>query len=353
MKLTRQLKIASAAALLLGTASVWAQTQARPATGGPVDPLLLEDLALSYRILTDKGIMDGLGHSSIRHPTNPNRYLVSRNEATGLVTPGHIMELDLDSRPVDANLRTYQEVHIHAEIYKARPDVMAVIPGRKGITDVWRKSVDVDANLSTYQEVHIHAEIYKARPDVMAVIHHHAPGTVSFGMGKIPMQPMNQSSRWMLDGVPFFDYRDTNRIPGDKGWEETNLIHTAARGAMVAKALGASPALLLVNHGAVVVGSTITEAVGRSIYMEINAEVQTNAMLRGGKVTYYEAAGELRRTGSRSDFGRQWDLWKSDACAKAGFCKPELANREPAAGRGGRSGRGGAGGGGRAGAPPE
>jgi HCOMODA/2-hydroxy-3-carboxy-muconic semialdehyde decarboxylase len=299
--------VSGAIALLLGTGSVWGQ--ANPTSAGPVDPLLLEDLALSYRILTDKGIMDGLGHSSIRHPANPKHYLISRNQATGLVTPGDIIELDLDSRPVDPNARTYQEVHIHAEIYKVRPDVNAVI-------------------------------------------HHHAPGSLSFGMGKIPMQPMNQSSRWMLDGVPLFDYRSSIRIAGDRGWEETNLIHTAARGQLVAQTLGASPALLLVNHGAVVVGSSIYEAIGRSIYMEINAEVQTNAILRGGEVTYYDAAGELRATGSRSDFGRQWDLWKHDGCAKAGFCKPELANREPAAaGRGGRggAGRGGGGRGGRGG----
>jgi HCOMODA/2-hydroxy-3-carboxy-muconic semialdehyde decarboxylase len=296
-----QLKLVSGAiALLLGAASVWGQ--ANPTSAGPVDPLLLEDLALSYRILTDKGIMDGLGHSSMRHPANPNRYLISRNRATGLVTPDDFIELDLDSRPVDPNARTYNEVAIHAEIYKVRPDVNAVI-------------------------------------------HHHAPGTVSFGMGKIPMMPMNQSSRWMLDGVPFFDYRNI-RIEGDKGWEDTNLIHTAARGQAVARTLGASPALLLVNHGAVVVGSSIYEAVGRSIYMEINTQVQTAAILRGGEVTYYDAAGELRATGSRSDFARQWDLWKHDGCAKAGFCKPELANREPAAGGRGRGGRGGRAGGG-------
>lgn len=294
MMRTMQLKLVSGAiVLLLGAGSVWGQ--ANPTSAGPVDPLLLEDLALSYRILTDKGIMDGLGHASIRHPANPKHYLISRNRATGLVTPGDIIELDLDSRPVDPKARTYQETAIHAEIYKLRPDVNAVI-------------------------------------------HHHAPGSLSFGMGKIPMQPMNQSSRWMLDGVPLFDYRNI-RIPGDRGWEETNLIHTAARGQAVARTLGASPALLLVNHGAVVVGSSIYEAVGRSIYMEINAEVQTNAILRGGEVTYYDAAGELRATGSRSDFARQWDLWKHDACASAGFCRPELANREPA-GRGGRGGRG-------------
>src|SRR3990172_2339424 len=82
MRKARQLSLVSGAiALLLGAGSVWGQ--ANPTSAGPVDPLLLEDLALSYRILTDKGIMDGLGHASIRHPGNPNRYLVSRNEATG------------------------------------------------------------------------------------------------------------------------------------------------------------------------------------------------------------------------------------------------------------------------------
>jgi ribulose-5-phosphate 4-epimerase/fuculose-1-phosphate aldolase len=316
MRKAMRLQLAGCAlALLLGVVSVWGQ--GNPTTAGPIEPLLLEDLALSYRILTDRNIMDGLGHVSIRHPTNPNHYLISQNRATGLVTPADIIELDLDSRPVNPNARTYNEVGIHAEIYKVRPDVNAVV-------------------------------------------HHHAPGTVSWGMGKIPMMPMNQSSRWMLDGVPFFDYRDIN-IPGDRGWEETNLIHTAARGALVARTLGASPALLLVNHGAVVVGSSIYEAVGRSIYMEINTEVQTAAMLRGGEVTYYDAAGELRATGARSDFARQWDLWKHDGCVKAGFCKPEFEGRmavQGGGGRGGRGGRGGAGGrgggggrGGREGAP--
>jgi HCOMODA/2-hydroxy-3-carboxy-muconic semialdehyde decarboxylase len=270
-----QLRLAGAViALLLGAVSVWGQ--GNPTTAGPLEPLLLEDLALSYRILTDRGIMDGLGHVSIRHPANPKHYLISQNRATGVVTPADIIELDLDSRPVNPNARTYNEVAIHAEIYKIRPDVNAVV-------------------------------------------HHHAPGTVSWGMGKIPMMPMNQSSRWMLDGVPFLDYRDFSRIPGDRGWEDTNLVHTPARGEMVARTLAASPALLLVNHGAVVVGSSIYEAVGRSIYMEINTEVQTAAILRGGEITYYDAAGELRATGARSDFARQWDLWKHDSCVKAGF----------------------------------
>jgi ribulose-5-phosphate 4-epimerase/fuculose-1-phosphate aldolase len=301
MNRTLQLKLAGAAAALVLAVTTLAG-QGNPTSGGPVEPLLLEDLALSYRILTDRGVMDGLGHISIRHPNNPQRYLISQNRATGVVTPADIMEMDLDSRPVNPNLRSYNEVAIHAEIYKIRPDVNAVV-------------------------------------------HHHAPGTVSWGMGKIPMQPMNQSSRWMLDGVPFLDYRDFSRIPGDRGWEDTNLVHTPERGQVVARTLGISGALLLVNHGAVVVGASIYEAVGRSIYMEINTEVQTAAILRGGQVTYYDAAGELRATGNRSDFARQWELWKHESCPKAGFCKPEFGDRMAVQGRGGRAGgRGGRGG---------
>jgi HCOMODA/2-hydroxy-3-carboxy-muconic semialdehyde decarboxylase len=300
-------------ALVVGVATVWGQ--ANPTSGGPVDPLLLEDLALSYRILTDREIMDGLGHSSVRHPLNPNRYLISQNRATGLVTPKDIIELDLDSNPVDPNARTYSEVDIHAEIYKLRPDVNSVI-------------------------------------------HHHAPGAVSFGLGKVPMRPMNQSSRWMLDGVPFFDYRVTNRIEGDSGWERTNLIDTPERGRMAAQALGGSPALLLVDHGAVVTGQSIYEATARSIYMEINAEVQTNAMLRGGELTYYESAGDLRVSGMHSNFARQWDLWKTEACAKAGFCRDgsdTTQYRRPGAqgGRGGAEGGRGGGQGGRGRVAPE
>jgi hypothetical protein len=58
------------------------------------------------------------------------------------------------------------------------------------------------------------------------------------------------------------------------------------------------------------------------------------------RVWYYDAAGELKATGARSDFARQWDLWKYESCLKAGFCKPELEAGRGAGGRGGRGGRG-------------
>ena len=107
MTTTMRLRLMSGViALVIGAATLWGQ--GNPTTGGPLDPLLLEDLALSYRILTDHDVMDGLGHSSIRHPQNPNRYWISRNRATGLVRPEDLMEMDLEDlmrMPVTSVLR--------------------------------------------------------------------------------------------------------------------------------------------------------------------------------------------------------------------------------------------------------
>jgi HCOMODA/2-hydroxy-3-carboxy-muconic semialdehyde decarboxylase len=73
-------------------------------------------------------VLDSYGHVSIRHPTNPNRYLMSRTLAAGLVSADDIMEFDLNSNPVDPRGRVLAlERFIHGEIYKARPEVNAVI----------------------------------------------------------------------------------------------------------------------------------------------------------------------------------------------------------------------------------
>src|SRR5262249_61749154 len=74
-----------------------------------------------------EGVLDAFGHVSARHPDDPNRYLLSRSRAPELVEPGDIFEFTLDSEPVTpTNVRLYGERVIHGEIYKARPDVMAV-----------------------------------------------------------------------------------------------------------------------------------------------------------------------------------------------------------------------------------
>ncbi len=102
--------------------------QMPPESGGPVDPAVIDDLVVASRILFSEGVLDGLGHVSIRHPTNPNRFLMSRSIAPALMTAEDIIEYDLDCNPVNANGRaSFVERFIHGEIYKARRDVNAVI----------------------------------------------------------------------------------------------------------------------------------------------------------------------------------------------------------------------------------
>jgi HCOMODA/2-hydroxy-3-carboxy-muconic semialdehyde decarboxylase len=73
-------------------------------------------------------VLDGLGHISVRHPDNPQRYLMSRSLAPALVMPADIMKYDLDSNAIDRQGRSlFLERFIHGKIYKARPDISAVI----------------------------------------------------------------------------------------------------------------------------------------------------------------------------------------------------------------------------------
>jgi len=112
--------------LLTGLSDTPAQTPSVGAAG--IDAALLEDMVIGSRILADFGVLDGFGHVSARHPTNPNRFLMARSLAPALVTADDIMEFDLEGNAVDARGRTvFLERFIHSEIYKARPDVMGVV----------------------------------------------------------------------------------------------------------------------------------------------------------------------------------------------------------------------------------
>jgi hypothetical protein len=89
---------------------------------------VIDDLVAANRILAAQGILPGYGHVSARHPSEPDRYLISRSVAPELVTADDIVVLDLDSDPIDPSApRSYLERFIHGEIYKVRPDVHAVV----------------------------------------------------------------------------------------------------------------------------------------------------------------------------------------------------------------------------------
>ncbi len=85
---------------------------------------VIDDLVMGNRILYDQGVVDGYGHVSGRDPRNPERFLMSRARAPGLVEPSDIMEFGMDGELIgDDDRPIYSERFIHSEIYLARPDV--------------------------------------------------------------------------------------------------------------------------------------------------------------------------------------------------------------------------------------
>ena len=121
-------------ALLGATEEAKAKTAPLPAAlpATAADPqdknALFEDLVTANHILQDQGVVDGYGHISVRNPANPNHFFISRWLAPDLVTVSDIVELDLDCVPVNGDTRKlYSERWIHAEIYRARPDVKSIV----------------------------------------------------------------------------------------------------------------------------------------------------------------------------------------------------------------------------------
>ena len=249
-----------ALALLAGRFGASAQTPSASLPG--VDPALLEDIAVGSRILAEFGVVDGFGHVSARHPTNPNHFLMSRSLAPALVTADDIMEFDLDGNPVDARGR------------------------------------------SVFLERFIHAEIYRVRPDVMSVVHTHSPGVIPFSVSNVPLRPMYHNPSFLAVGVPVWDIR--------KDFGDTSmLVNNAATGKSLAAALGDKPVALMRGHGDVAVGPTVKMAVFRAYYTDVNAKLQAQALALGGEPNYL-TPGE----GAKADqtnfavMDRIWGLWR-------------------------------------------
>lgn len=243
---------------------------AQPASAGPADPALLEDLVAANHILADQGVVDGFGHVSVRHDKDPGRYLLSRSMAPALVSRDDIIEYDLDSNPVNANGR------------------------------------------ASYLERFIHGAIYQARPDVMAVVHSHSPAVIPFADTGVPLRPMNHISSFLGAGAPVFEIRDTGGPATDM------LIRNATLGHALAVTLGKGPVALMRGHGSVAAAQSIRHVVFRAIYTEVNARMQMEAM-RLGTPTFLneqEAAAATRTNDALVD--RPWALWKQHAMVKAG-----------------------------------
>jgi ribulose-5-phosphate 4-epimerase/fuculose-1-phosphate aldolase len=232
------------------------------ASGGLVDRSVLEDLAAASRILADQGVFDAAGHVSMRHPGHPGRFLMSRSLAPQLITADDIMEFDLDCNAIDPR-------------------------GRNG-----------------FIERYLHGEIFKARPDVMAIAHSHSPSTIAFGLSNVPMRAMYHNAAFLAAGVPVFDIRD-------KFGTTDIVISSADKGAALAAVLADKPVALLRAHGMVAVGPSLPVAVFRAIFTVTSANIQHQVLALGGPVAALdEEEGRIADVVNVQTVGRSWDLWK-------------------------------------------
>jgi ribulose-5-phosphate 4-epimerase/fuculose-1-phosphate aldolase len=119
-----------------------------------------------------------------------------------------------------------------------------------------------------YLERFIHGEIYKVRPEVKAVVHNHAAAVTAFGASNNPLRPIYHMASFVGRGVPIFDIR---KVAGDTDMP----VKTSALCAALARTLGDKPAALTRGHGAVVVGDSLPQAVGRSYYLQKDAKLHT------------------------------------------------------------------------------
>ena len=231
---------------------------------------LIEDLVAANRILAAHGVLDGFGHVSARHPEHPDRYLLSRSRAPELVTADDVMEFDLDSNALAGDTR------------------------------------------GPYLERFIHGEIYRARPDVHAVVHSHSPSVIPFAASSVKLRPIYHMGSFLSGGAPVFDIR--------KHFGCTDmLVRNREQGVSLAAELGREAVALMRGHGFVAVAESVPVAAYRAIYTELNAAAQQKAIALGGTVTYLEVDEAARSDQTnRGVTGRPWELWKRAALRTEG-----------------------------------
>ena len=237
-----------------------------PPSAGQVDPAIIADLAAAARILAARGVVDGFGHVSMRHPTASDRYLMAKSLAPALVKPADIIEYTLDSDPCE------------------------------------------DLGRSSFLERFIHGEIYKMRPDINAVVHSHSPSVIPFGLVKNQMKAMFHNAAFLAAGVPIFDIRQSFGM--------TNmLVCDCAKGLALAETLEDKHVALMRAHGSVATGDSLQTAVFRAVYTEVNARIQLSAISiaeDGGIEALAPEEGVLADEINKTAGIRAWNLWRME-----------------------------------------
>ncbi|MEO8751158.1 MAG: class II aldolase/adducin family protein [Casimicrobiaceae bacterium] len=227
------------------------------------DPALVAKVVVANRILAQHGIVDGFGHVSVRLPGPEAGFLLSRSLAPARVTANDILRFDLDCNAQDGDTR------------------------------------------NPYLEVYIHGEIYRARPDVQAVVHNHSPSVIPYGATHKPLRPLYHMSAFLGPQTAHFEIRDT-------GGNTDMLVRNRPLGAALAQSLGRANVVLMRGHGCTVVGSSLEQVVFRAIYTELNAKLQTQAHGLGDPEFLNDEEAVKACQTMDATLSRSWELWKTE-----------------------------------------
>ena len=229
---------------------------------------LVDDLVAGSRILADHGVLDAYGHISARSDKRPAHFLMSRSRAPALVTAADLVEWGPDSEAATADKR-------------------------KG-----------------FIERYIHGEIYRARPEVMAVVHSHSPSVIPFGVAKTRLRPIYHMGSFLWSGAPVWDIRKVRE-------QNDLLVRDRTLGEALAGALGKCNCVLMRGHGMTVIGASVQEAVFRAIYTEMNARLQLQAMQLEGPIEFLsDEEGRRSTVANAGTLERPWEVWKKRALGR-------------------------------------
>ncbi len=215
-------------------------------------------MALANRIVHAAGLVTAFGHVSARIG-DTNTFLFPTRASPALANPDRLLVLDVDGTILDGT---------------GEPN-----------TEFW-----------------IHARIYAARPDVMAVAHVHSPACVALGQIGQSIQILHNSAAAFADGVPLF--------------ERIGLIRSRELGDQVAAILGASRAMLLRGHGANIAESDVRRTAVLACFLEEAAELQLRALAAAGgraeglqAFTPEEASRVRQQIDASGPMNRAWEYY--------------------------------------------
>src|SRR6202051_3026186 len=240
---------------------------------------LIQDLVIANRILAREEVVDAYGHVSVRHPDNPKHFLIARSLAPDLVGPEDIVALGLDGQPVRGD------------------------------------------STQLYLERFIHAAIFEARPEVMAVVHAHAEDTLPFSIAAATkLRPVIHSGSFIGTEVPVWDIADS--------FGDTNLLVTnMAQGRDLARCLGANSVALMRGHGFSSAARSLIEVVRLSVYLPRNARALMRAKQLGGEIKYLSDGEIAARNRGYSPYScetwRTWEYWANKAGCSHLLTRPD------------------------------